>query len=106
MVTNDIAILKLAQPVELDTNVQVACLPDPNTKMYPKESNIEAYAVGWGTTEEGGFLPEYLQNVVLRIYNGSTCENASAQINPNWDTQICAGEYKGGKDTCQGWLYE
>ncbi len=20
----------------------------------------------------------------------------------NWDTQICAGEYNGGKDTCQG----
>lgn len=98
---NDIGILKLAEPVTLNNYVQIACLPDPSIKNYPTKSDIDAYAIGWGAVYEGGYIPDSLRNVVITIYNNSMCSNVST--NPNdWDSQICAGEWLGGKDTCQG----
>lgn len=101
LVQNDIGILKLAEPVNLNNNIQIACLPDPSVKIYPKKSNIEAYAIGWGALFEGGYTPERLHNVIITLYNNSMCSNVSSDSN-DWDMQICAGEWTGGKDTCQG----
>jgi secreted trypsin-like serine protease len=38
-----------------------------------------------------------MNNVKLRIYNRSSCLILSDSA-----SQICAGKYSGGKDTCQG----
>lgn len=100
---NDIGILKLAREVELNDYVQIACLPNPKLKVYPTKTNISAYALGWGVLDyDLQTFPQSLQNVVITIYNGSLCENSTEGMHPNWDSQICAGEYDGGKDTCQG----
>jgi hypothetical protein len=100
---NDIAILKLDEAVELNENVQVACLPDPRITVYPP-SNVEldAVVVGWGRLQEGGDLPDELQNVKIKIYNNSMCENVSVEAEKNWNSQICAGTYDGSADSCQG----
>ena len=53
-----------------------------------------------GTTSSGGSTSTLLQNVKLTVYNNSYCSNY-----PNLNShQLCAGEYAGGKDTCQGWF--
>ena len=102
---NDIAVLKLAWEVELNDNIQLACLPDPNKPIYPSASGgMSAYAMGWGTMSEGSReTSDVLQNVVLDVLDGPK----SCPYNPkfvNWDVQICAGVLAGGKDTCQGKL--
>ena len=58
--------------------------------------------IGWGTLEEGGISAERLNNVALTVYNSSMCEYVAEYTEKNWDSQICSGEYEGGKDTCQG----
>lgn len=91
------------RPVELNENVQVACLPDPNTKVYPtSDSPVEGYIVGWGLLDEYGSLPDRLQNAKVIIYNSSFCANVSTDLVKNWTSQICAGVNEGGVDSCQG----
>ena len=43
-----------------------------------------------------------MKNVKLTVYNSSSCNNVYPSTTKNWNTQVCAGENAGGKDTCQG----
>jgi len=52
---NDIAILKLKTEANLNEYIQIACLPSSYSTSYP-EPNQQTWALGWGTTSEGGFL--------------------------------------------------
>ena len=45
---------------------------------------------------------DLLNNVKLKVYNSSACSNVYPAMIKNWNTQICAGDINGGKDTCQG----
>ncbi len=74
---NDIAILKLASPVQLDQNVQLACLPNPNVRNYPGSTGIPTYAVGWGTLYTDGPTSNTLQNVRFTLYDSAYCENVA-----------------------------
>jgi hypothetical protein len=47
-------------------------------------------------------LNDLLKNVKITVYNPKLCSRVYPEINKNWGWQICAGDYKGGKDTCQG----
>lgn len=87
---NDIAIIKLKNPVTLNSRVQLACLPDPANGKYPS-FNIGTWAVGWGTLTEGGSTPDKLQNVKMTIYNPIACKSVSGK--KFWHKQICAGKY-------------
>ncbi len=56
-----------------------------------------------GTTNESqASMNNLLKNVKITVYNSSMCSQVYPEVNKNWNTQICAGEYSGGKDTCQG----
>ncbi|CAF0947204.1 unnamed protein product [Brachionus calyciflorus] len=99
---NDISIITLAKEVEFTNKIQPSCLPDSSIQNYPTKSNIDSWAVGWGALYENGPISPKLQNVRLTIYNSSMCSLVGEGSRKNWNTQICAGEYLGGKDTCQG----
>ena len=49
-----------------------------------------------------GLKSNILYNVKLTAYPPSYCENYDYYFKNDWISQICAGEYSGGKDTCQG----
>ena len=51
---NDFVILKLGIPLEFDTNVQPACLPNSDHFSWNlNESYPECFTSGWGTTSSG-----------------------------------------------------
>jgi secreted trypsin-like serine protease len=56
--------------------------------------------VGWGATEEGGDLPDRLQEGEVPITTDPFCADAYDDFDPV--TMICAGFPEGGVDTCQG----
>jgi secreted trypsin-like serine protease len=56
--------------------------------------------VGWGATEEGGDLPDNLQEAQVPITTDAYCAGAYSDFDPN--TMVCAGFPEGGVDTCQG----
>ncbi len=47
-------------------------------------------------------MNDLLKNVKIRVYNPKKCNQVYPETAKNWSSQICAGEYNGGKDTCQG----
>lgn len=105
-ILNDIAILKLAWEVELNDNIQLACLPDPNKPGYPTKNGVEAFAAGWGALDQWTqVLPDLLQNVVLDLLDPVYCQAIYGLGMNDWNTQICSGILEGGKDTCQGFFF-
>ena len=56
--------------------------------------------VGWGATEEGGDLPDRLQEARVPITTDPYCAGAYSDFDPV--TMVCAGFPEGGVDTCQG----
>ncbi|MGZ4271435.1 MAG: S1 family peptidase [Solirubrobacteraceae bacterium] len=56
--------------------------------------------VGWGTTSEGGSLPDTLQKASVPIVTDSGCGQAYSDFDAG--TMVCAGYPQGGTDTCQG----
>jgi trypsin len=56
--------------------------------------------VGWGATEEGGDLPDNLQEARVPITTDQYCSGAYSDFDPA--TMVCAGFPEGGVDTCQG----
>ena len=93
---HDIAVLRLSQPVQLNSYVSLICLPGPD----PQES-APVTAVGWGSTYFGSPLPNGLRQVTMQVTNAHAKASYPAYFNAQ--RQIGAGvPYVGGKDSCQG----
>ncbi|KAM5248702.1 chymotrypsin-C [Ctenodactylus gundi] len=88
LVRNDIAIIKLAEPVELSDTIQVACLPEEGSEL-PQDT--PAYVTGWGRLSTGGPLPDLLQQGLQPVVSHATCSK------PDWwwfrvtKNMVCAG---------------
>ena len=83
--------------------VQLACLPNPTYATYYPPDNSIVYASGWGMLSYGGSSPQVLYNVRLNTYPFSYCANTlSIVTSSSNNTELCAGIYTGGKDTCDG----
>lgn len=72
---NDIAILKLIEPINLGPNVQMICLPKYKEKKldYPLKDTI-AYIMGWGRKNETSRGTEnFLLNAKVNILDTNLC---------------------------------
>ena len=70
--TNDFAILTLAEPLSFSAEVSPVCLPWDTTKHYSGEA---ATTTGWGlTSSEGMKQPTVLQKVDLTVLSNNVCQ--------------------------------
>jgi len=67
---NDIAMFKLAQPVQFNQYVKPACLPSGSAPVGTK-----CYITGWGKTRHPGSMTSVLQQGALTVVDSRTCES-------------------------------
>ncbi|CAN7979550.1 unnamed protein product, partial [Ixodes pacificus] len=103
---NDIALLKLEKPLDIESSegyIGTICLP-------PKGHKIEGDVIvsGWGTTREGGMASDILKAVSVPALGDGMCYYRYFSFwslfiggNIHYDSMFCAGERRGGKDSCQ-----
>jgi hypothetical protein len=60
---------------------------------------VRVLIAGWGTLSYGGPLSEVLMEVAVPVWNQQRCVRRYTQ--PIMETNLCAGAYEGGKDSCQ-----
>ena len=105
---NDIALVKLKQPVKFTPFVRPVCLPEKDEQdlIIPGERGI---AAGWGGTkhvEAGkkakiGDLSDVLKHSSFQIQTDQLCSN-KASLPINSTVTFCAGDGMGKSDTCSG----
>ena len=120
-INNDWVIVKLDSPLELNDDVQPACLPSADY-LSTTETEARCFTSGWGTLSSGNYIKiSKIVSNFKKIYSlhlgGSATNNlqyvrvpaiTNAQCNAAYggsitDTMICAGyPGVGGKDACQG----
>jgi secreted trypsin-like serine protease len=96
---NDMALLKLNAPAQLNARVALIPLltsPAGNPLVEPGDL---ATVTGWGTTSEGGSTSSVLMKVTLPLISNASCSGSYSSIT---DNMLCAGYPQGGKDSCQG----
>ncbi|XP_036387386.1 trypsin-like [Megalops cyprinoides] len=94
---NDIMLIKLGHPAQLNANIQPAALPDPNGA--PLAGGTTCTVSGWGVTQ----IYSYYLSPELRAVDVEVIPNC--QYYYYWritENMICAGSRFGGKDSCQG----
>ncbi len=101
---NDIGLIILAEEVQLDSQVQVACLPDP----FKLESdfpgfNSPAWLSGWGLTKENSTkFTKNQKNVQLNILDPVECTKNENNMTLDWSRQMCGGLIQEFKGACVG----
>lgn len=98
---NDIALIRLSRPVIITAKVRPACLWPSNNFNF-----TDTTAIGYGHTEFAGKPSDQLLKVDLQIVENDACEQAfpAERKIPNGiiESQFCAGDETGERDTCQG----
>uniref|UniRef100_A0A3Q2PPA8 Peptidase S1 domain-containing protein n=1 Tax=Fundulus heteroclitus TaxID=8078 RepID=A0A3Q2PPA8_FUNHE len=89
---NDIALLKMSEPVKFTSYISPICLAAFNSTFH---SGLDSWVTGWGNI---GF------EVEVQVVGSSQCKCDYRAINEDviTDNMICAGFREGGKGTCQG----
>ncbi|XP_053431505.1 chymotrypsin-C [Nycticebus coucang] len=88
LVRNDIALIKLAEHVELSDTIQVACLPEEGS-LLPQD--FPCYVTGWGRLWTNGPIADELQQGLQPVVDHATCSQ------PDWwsfrvtKSMVCAG---------------
>ncbi|KAM6420952.1 trypsin-like [Pluvialis apricaria] len=93
---NDIMLIKLAVPAQLNRAVQTIPLPTSCVA-----TGTTCLISGWGNTlSNGNLYPDTLQCLKAPVLSSSECSSAyPGQITEN---MMCVGFMEGGKDSCQG----
>ena len=99
-IDNDIALLKLSKPVQLNEGgiIQPACLPANDIELDGQIATV----AGWGATGQGASQSQVLRKVDVPIINNYDCNNKTTYTGKITDNMLCAGDLEnGGKDSCQ-----
>ncbi|XP_028678900.1 trypsin-2-like [Erpetoichthys calabaricus] len=94
-IDNDIMLIRLSSPAELNAYVQPVALPTSCAA-----AGTECRVSGWGNTMSSANNRDLLQCLEIPILSDSDCQNSyPGMITPS---MFCAGYLEGGKDSCQG----
>lgn len=91
---NDIALVRLTQPIKYNENVGPVCLPWKFQGNTLEDKPVTV--AGWGTTEFSGPKSKTLQKVDLRTTSMARCKADNVNANEN---TICT--FATDKDSCQ-----
>lgn len=92
--SNDIAVLEMAEEVDLESYTPVCLAQTSNTDTFYGKS---AWVYGWGTIASGGSVSNTLLEVSVPVVTPAEC---AVSMGTREDGQICAGG-EAGKDSCQ-----
>lgn len=95
--SNDIAVLKLSQPLVFHDGVVGPIALPPRGHIASGVATVS----GWGVMREGGSLPEKLRKVNIPIISDTQCRNVYTDSFQG-SNMICTMEPQGGKDSCTG----
>jgi len=95
---NDIALIKMNQPVTTSHLVGTVCLPDTDIDLA-KPGTVGTVA-GWGRTLKS-LRSTVLRHTSILIKTDTVCKQATNYY-VNKTVTFCAGDDHGGNDTCQG----
>uniref|UniRef100_A0A4X1W7U1 EF-hand domain family member D2 n=2 Tax=Sus scrofa TaxID=9823 RepID=A0A4X1W7U1_PIG len=88
LIRNDIALIKLAEPVELSDTIQVSCLPEEGS-LLPQD--YPCYVTGWGRLWTNGPIAAELQQGLQPVVDHATCSQRDWWGSTVRDTMVCAG---------------
>jgi len=96
--SNDIAVLKLSQPLVFHDDVvaPISLAPRGHT------ATGVATVTGWGAVREGGSLPEKLRKVDIPIISDQACNSVYGADSFQGSNMICTLQPQGGRDSCTG----
>ncbi|XP_054721249.1 trypsin-like [Uloborus diversus] len=96
---NDIALMKLAEPVPSNSNIKPICLPKESDTF----SGMICTASGWGKVDFSSRASEDLRAVGIQVFDNENCNAYTTKFRiPIQAWHLCAGTMEGGKGTCQG----
>ncbi|NWW59329.1 ACRO protein, partial [Ifrita kowaldi] len=97
---NDIALLKLDQPVVCSRYVQLGCVPEATLNVLELKT---CYIAGWGSTATRAQRPsDILQEAKVHLIDGQLCNSSLWYAGAIHTQNLCAGYPEGGIDPCQG----
>ncbi|XP_041364861.1 serine protease 30-like [Gigantopelta aegis] len=99
---NDLALIKLDRPVELNKWVTPVCLPTNDMEPTARERCV---ILGWGATYKESHkmrLPDLLQEAVVPTYSNIRCSRFPGYKPLLTNNMLCAGYQRGSVDSCAG----
>ncbi|KYN28215.1 Transmembrane protease serine 9, partial [Trachymyrmex cornetzi] len=93
--TNDIALIRLQEPVKIDENVRPACLPHKDSDYTGQYVKV----TGWGRVQVEGEPSRFLRQATLKVMSFAACKNTSFGDHIT-ESMMCA--YNDNTDACQG----
>ncbi|CAM9100627.1 unnamed protein product, partial [Lampetra planeri] len=96
---NDIALLKLQEPLRFSSTVKPVCLPNSAMAVF---DDHPAWITGWGALRSSGLSPDVLNQAQVTIYKRDICNRREILDGRVTEVMICAGRLQGGVDSCQG----
>ncbi|XP_067848572.1 coagulation factor X-like [Heptranchias perlo] len=97
---NDIAVLMLNRPLQLNRNVVPICLPHRDFAEKVLMNMPHALVSGWGRVHENGMPSIKLQRLTVPYIDRAKCIESSRF--PLSQNMFCAGYDDESKDACQG----
>ncbi|CAG0899004.1 unnamed protein product [Darwinula stevensoni] len=99
--TADICLLHLESALEWSEFIYPAEMP---AQFQDWDDGDMMTVSGWGSTSEGGSLPDILQKVDVAVVSDADCDDYYSSFGGiDFDAHICAGNMpEGGADSCQG----
>lgn len=97
---NDIALIKLATPIQFTRFILPACIPEPDFAEKVLMRQQEGMVSGFGRLGEGRQASPILQRLAVPYVDRHTCiESTQLRISAR---MFCAGYHSSPKDACQG----
>lgn len=94
---NDIALLKLKEPILFNAYVSPICLTNSD---FP--TNTSCYVTGWGQPGPRAPSQKILHETTIPLLDHGVCKTHFRKVNPVTSTMRCAGKLGQSQGSCKG----